>query len=186
MPDSIQNLRTAFHGFHRDDVVHLVEEMMSRHQTQVSQLEEEIARLEEELAAASPDHISVTPEHDPELDALRAENATLKAQIEELEEQLTATPEEKDPSADWQSLELASYRRAEAAERMARSRANQTYDEVNALADGLCARLENGKLEMDCAADSLGRALEALQTALESTQKTLQDGTKSMWERQIF
>ena len=72
-----------------------------------------------------------------ELEALQAENARLKAQVEELETQLTepaATPIRDE--TNWKDEELAAYRRAETVERQARNRAAQMYHRPEPAAAG--------------------------------------------------
>lgn len=103
-----------------------------RHTAEVNQLRDEIARLEGDLSLLrmrSGDGAS-----QEELEALQAENARLKAQVEELETQLTepaATPIRDE--TNWKDEELAAYRRAETVERQARNRAAQMYHRVNGL-----------------------------------------------------
>ena len=87
MSEPVQNFRTAFHGFNREDVVRFLETATARHTAEVNQLRDEIARLEGDLSLLrmrSGDGAS-----QEELEALQAENARLKAQVEELETQLT-------------------------------------------------------------------------------------------------
>ncbi|MFR0735200.1 MAG: hypothetical protein ACLSHU_14460 [Oscillospiraceae bacterium] len=94
MAEPVQNFRTAFHGFNREDVVRFLETATARHTAEVNQLQDDVARLEKELAALREQQ---TPEVSrEELEALRGENTRLKAQIEELEAQLT---EPEAPSA---------------------------------------------------------------------------------------
>lgn len=86
MTESVQNFRAAFHGFNREDVVRFLEATAARHAAEVNQLRDDVKRLEEELA--SPRDRQTQPDRE-EWEALQAENASLKAQIEELETQLT-------------------------------------------------------------------------------------------------
>ncbi|MFR1754950.1 MAG: hypothetical protein ACLSV7_09710, partial [Oscillospiraceae bacterium] len=129
MSEPVQNFRTAFHGFNREDVVRFLETATARHTAEVNQLRDEIARLEGDLSLLrmrSGDGAS-----QEELEALQAENARLKAQVEELETQLTepaATPIRDE--TNWKDEELAAYRRAETVERQARNRAAQMYHRV--------------------------------------------------------
>ena len=101
MSEPVQNFRTAFHGFNREDVVRFLETATARHTAEVNQLRDEIARLEGDLSllrTRSGDGAS-----QEELEALQAENARLKAQVEELETQLTepaATPI-RDETKSW-------------------------------------------------------------------------------------
>ena len=179
MSEPVQNFRTAFHGFNREDVVRFLETATARHTAEVNQLRDEIARLEGDLSLLrmrSGDGAS-----QEELEALQAENARLKAQVEELEPQLTApaaTPIRDE--TNWKDEELAAYRRAETVERQARNRAAQMYHRVNGLIADLAARMDGSKAEMTAAAEALGQALDQLQLALDGGQSILTEGTATL------
>ncbi len=179
MSEPVQNFRTAFHGFNREDVVRFLETATARHTAEVNQLRDEIARLEGDLSllrTRSGDGAS-----QEELEALQAENARLKAQVEELETQLTepaATPIRDE--TNWKDEELAAYRRAETVERQARNRAAQMYHRVNGLIADLAARMDGSKAEMTAAAEALGQALDQLQLALDGGQSILTEGTATL------
>lgn len=179
MSEPVQNFRTAFHGFNREDVVRFLETATARHTAEVNQLRDEIARLEGDLSLLrmrSGDGAS-----QEELEALQAENARLKAQVEELETQLTepaATPIRDE--TNWKDEELAAYRRAETVERQARNRAAQMYHRVNGLIADLVARMDGSKAEMTAAAEALGQALDQLQLALDGGQSILTEGTATL------
>ena len=109
MAEPVQNFRTAFHGFNREDVVRFLETATARHTAEVNQLQDDVARLEKELAALREQQ---TPEVSrEELEALRGENTRLKAQIEELEAQLTEPEAPVGDQTNWKDEELAAYRR---------------------------------------------------------------------------
>ena len=179
MSEPVQNFRTAFHGFNREDVVRFLETATARHTAEVNQLRDEIARLEGDLSLLrmrSGDGAS-----QEELEALQAENARLKAQVEELETQLTepaATPIRDE--TNWKDEELAAYRRAETVERQARNRAAQMYHRVNGLIADLAARMDGSKAEMTAAAEALGQARDQLQLALDGGQSILTEGTATL------
>lgn len=179
MPESAQNFRTAFHGFNREDVVRFLETATARHTAEVNQLRDEIARLEGDLSLLRTR--SGTGASQEELAALKAENDRLKAQVEELETQLTepaATPVSDE--TNWKDEELAAYRRAETVERQARNRAAQMYHRVNGLIADLAARMDGSKAEMTAAAESLGQALDQLQLALDGGQSILTEGVTTL------
>ena len=48
MAEPVQNFRTAFHGFNREDVVRFLETATARHTAEVNQLQDDVARLEKE------------------------------------------------------------------------------------------------------------------------------------------
>ena len=163
MAEPVQNFRTAFHGFNREDVVRFLETATARHTAEVNQLQDDVARLEKELAALREQQ---TPEVSrEELEALRGENTRLKAQIEELEAQLTEPEAPVGDQTNWKDEELAAYRRAET---------------VNGLIADLAARMEGSKAEMTTAAEALGQALDQLQSALDGGQDVLTEGAATL------
>ena len=82
---SAHNFRSAFNGFHREDVVHYIEYLNSKHANQVNQLESEKQTLAEEL--------EVLLEKAEQVAALEEECQQLRQRCQELE-----TPSEEDPA----------------------------------------------------------------------------------------
>ena len=81
-----QTFRTAFGGFHKEDVVRYLEYLNNKHQNQVNQLNTEIAQLRAGQEAPDPDVQEA-------LSRLEAENQQLRAQKEDLDrrcDELTA------------------------------------------------------------------------------------------------
>lgn len=184
MAEAAQNFRFAFHGFNREDVVSFLEQTMARHAQEVNELKEEIHRLEGELSQAREapraDVAALRQENcalKEQGEALEKENKTLKEAVESLESQLTAPESGPRPEGtDWESEELAAYRRAENVERQAKARASQLYDRINGLVADLAARMDGSHQNMTEAAESLGKSLDGLQAALDLAQATLHDG----------
>lgn len=193
MAETTQNFRLAFHGFNRDDVVSFLEGTMSRHSQEVNELKEKIQRLEAQLSVAQA-AVKVDIEKEQEnqtlkdengklkesLEALKAENKQLKETTESLEAQLTAPEHEGPQEADWETEELAAYRRAESVERQAKTRATQLYNRINGVVADLAARMDGSHQNMTEAADAMGKALDSLQAALDLAQATLHDGAGSL------
>lgn len=177
MTDSAQSFRSAFHGFNREDVVRFLETTVAKHGAQVRELEDEIKRLEGELEQARQKENPQMPE---ELEALRKENDALKKQVEELENQLTDPEPEPQQDQQWEAEELAAYRRAENVERQARTRAAHLNEKINALMEELTNRLEGSGLAIDAATESMGKALEELQTALDGAKNILSSGVETL------
>ncbi len=177
MTESAQSFRSAFHGFNREDVVRFLETTVAKHGAQVHELEDEIKRLEGELEQARQKEDPKMPE---ELEALRQENEELKKQVEELENQLTAPQPEPQQDKQWEAEELAAYRRAENVERQARTRAAHLSEKIDALMEELTSRLEGNGLQIDAATESMGKALEELQTALDGAKNILASGIETL------
>ena len=55
MAEPVQNFRTAFHGFNREDVVRFLETATARHTAEVNQLQDDVARLEKEREKCQSD-----------------------------------------------------------------------------------------------------------------------------------
>ena len=154
-----QTFRSAFNGFHREDVVNHIAFMSNKHETQVNQLRSEADALRTELAAlreqmdedaACQDRTAeleqTVADREAELAAVREELETANQLLNEQAEQLAALREELEeakeaaakPAAIEKSAthwdELRAYRRAETAERQAKERVNDLYDSAtNAL-----------------------------------------------------
>lgn len=86
MEEKMQNFRSAFHGFNRDDVVHYLEELIAQHTNEVNQLQDDLKRRTDELAAmrtACDAATSRTSDAIAAKEALEAQVAELTAQLEE-------------------------------------------------------------------------------------------------------
>ena len=77
----ILNFRSAFNGFHREDVVHYIEYLNAKHTTEVNQLNAELEQLRTQNAVPAD-----VAELQEQLAAAQEINDQLQAQIAELEE----------------------------------------------------------------------------------------------------
>lgn len=191
-----QSFRTAFNGFHREDVVHYIEFINHKHTTEVNQLKSEIASLQSKLDA-TPDLTETLKELLQERDELlekvtalesqaaapAEDTAALEARCAELEAQLAAAKEAKAvPATQCQiNYELETYRRAERIEREARARADQVYHQTNgALADAT-AKVEAAADEIGQMTDAVMAQLNQLQAAVAGSKQALKDAAVSMY-----
>ena len=157
---SIQNFRSAFNGFNRQDVVSYIEFMTNQHNSQIQQLN---SQLQNALAKSA----------DP---ALQEKLTAAEARIRELEAQLAQAGE----AANCTEQELEAYRRAERAERLANERSRQICDKENGvLADARC-QVEAAAAAIDAAAENLSAQLDAYQKAVTDAKKTLHDAADAM------
>lgn len=170
--------RSALHGFNRYDVVNYIESAASAHEHALREKQKELAALHEQNRTLEDENRTLRAEieaHGSELEALRAEIATLNALCAEQEEALSAKieqPEASDEPDDAPSepsiseLELAAYRRAEAVERCAASRADQLYASMSEICQSLSGRMQSSETEVSLLytefTDCLGRMHEAL------------------------
>ena len=198
-----QNFRTAFNGFNREDVVSYIEYLNAQHAAEISQLNSELEFLRSRPEVQ--DEVSVPEEQNAsteELEALRAQNAALKAQLREaieigtdIENQLNASFEEKvqllaeleaarNQQFTFESKkndELEAYRRAERMERMAQERANQIYQKANGvIADATC-QITNAAEQLGLLSESVMEQLEQLRQAVSGSNQALKDAAASMY-----
>ncbi len=89
MSENTIGFRSAFHGFHREDVVHFLDKLNAEHAAEVGQLRDDAKRLEAQLQAAGFENERLQQE----LAGLREERDTLAAQLEELQNQQLAAQE---------------------------------------------------------------------------------------------
>lgn len=99
---AVNNFRSAFNGFNREDVVRYIEYINNKHNTAINQLNNELQAQKEELAA-----LRAKPDQGPELlaqleeahgtnTALMAEMETLRAQLEELYREVEEAHKERE------------------------------------------------------------------------------------------
>lgn len=206
----ILNFRSAFNGFHREDVVHYIEYLNAKHNTEVNQLNAEleqlrsqnavpadVAELQEQLAAAQEinDQLQAQIAELEERcgtmneDAAEAPEAVifhadrdLEARCQELERQLEEARSSTAASSQYHfTQELEAYRRAERAEREAKERAELVYRQANgALADATI-RVDEAYAQLGDLADRVNEQLSQLQQAVTASRQALSDATASLY-----
>ena len=204
-----QNFRSAFNGFNREDVVHYLEYINTKHKNQIDQLSAE----NQELRASAQRHPLVdqqevmeylqnhSTELNEQLEAEKARNAELTAQLEEEKnrcaeltaqlEALQSNPsgtvqQEAAPSAVEGTLsslaaeELEAYRRAERIEREAKERAELVYYQANGVLTEASAKVDAISADITDMADQVMQQLTQLQIAVSSSKQALQDASSIM------
>lgn len=186
------NFRTALSGFHKEDVVHYIEYMNSKHTAQVNQLSSENEELRRRLEQGSS-----SPVQSDDIEALTAQLEELSAKCAALEQenqQLRAQAEtvtsdaEKDvPSQSEEEAknlvckELEAYRRAEQAERSAKLRAEQIYQQATGTLAQATAQVDEAAAQYTQIVDRVSAQLEQLQTAVEQSKNALADAAAAMY-----
>ena len=193
-----QTFRSAFNGFHREDVVNHIAYMTTKHETLVKELrsENDTLRTELEDLRARLDEDTATQDRAAELEqALEGKDAELAALKEELEtanqllneqaEQMAALREEleeaKEAAAKAPTLEksashwdeLRAYRRAETVERQARDRVNELYDGANTALRGAGSTLADTNAAFEALAEMFREDLVELMNAIETGRTAL-------------
>ena len=193
-----QTFRSAFNGFHREDVVNHIAYMTTKHETLVKELrsENDTLRTELEDLRARLDDDTAAQDRAAELEqALEGKDAELAALKEELEtanqllneqaEQMAALREELEeareaaakPAAIEKSAnhwdELRAYRRAETAERQAKERVNDLYTSANTALRGAGATLGDTNAAFEALAEKFREDLVELMNAIETGKTAL-------------
>ena len=192
-----QTFRSAFNGFHREDVVNHIAYMNTKHETQVKELRSENdalrteldelrSRLDEDSAAQdrAADLQRDLQEQEAQLAAVREElelanqllneqaeqMAALREELEEAREAAAKTPIEKSAN-HWD--ELRAYRRAETAERQAKERVNDLYDCANTALRGAGSTLADTNAAFEALAEKFRADLVELMNAIEIGKNAL-------------
>lgn len=159
-----QNFRTAINGFKREDVVHYIEYMNNKHNSQLEQLNTQLQTAQAQLAKAASTGDS----------ELQAKLDAANARIAELEAELAAYRQNKPVEVVQTGDELEAYRRAERTERMARERAAQIYAQANAV-------LADATLKVEGVAGQMTAQLQEYQASVSSAKATLQEAVAAMY-----
>jgi len=190
-----QNFRSAFNGFNREDVVHYLEYINTKHNNQLSQLTSENqelrAALQQKPAEDQADLVKTLQiqcsELTAQLESERSRCAELTAQLEALQarcEELAAQPAPAAAPAETMnalaSEELEAYRRAERIEREARERAELVYFQANGVLTEASAKVDGISAEITDMADQVMLQLTQLQIAVSSSKQALQDASSIM------
>ena len=179
------NFRSAFNGFNREDVVHYIEFLNSKHTANLNQLNAELEflrnRKTEQPAPPSDDIVEQQAARirelfdrcaalEQELDAAKAENTKLAEQIRQ-----------QDSGHSRMEEELEAYRRAERAERYARERADSLYHQANgALADAT-VKVDEAAHQFGLMTDSIVAQLSDLQNAVACSKQALRDAAATLY-----
>lgn len=199
-----QNFRTAFNGFNREDVVHYIEYLNSKHTAEVNQLRSEVEFLRGKInpeATEEPqdDRVQALEE---EVRTLREEKEAMEALLNEataagteIADQLNAAVAERDSLA--QQLEearsqkttfesrtadeLAAYRRAERAERMAQERAEQMYRQASGVIADATVKVNEAADQIGDLSESVLAQLAQLQAAVAGSNNALKTAAATMY-----
>lgn len=181
------NFRTAFNGFNREDVVHYIEYINSKHTAQVNQLRTDLAAAQQENSA-----LKSQPQHDPELEAkvaqLEAELLVAQTAKAELEHQLADMTAQRDQALDQQTqaqrhneAELEAYRRAERVERQAKERTEAMYQKANGVLADATSKVDNASAQINGIADQVAAQLAVLQQAVTGSKTALKDAATTLY-----
>ncbi|MDY4598621.1 MAG: hypothetical protein SPC78_03185 [Candidatus Faecousia sp.] len=184
-----QSFRSAFNGFNREDVVHYLEYLNTKHNNQINQLTAENESLRQQVDAlpdAESQRLLVASleekcaELTRQLDTAQTRCAELEQQLEQAaakEQPAEAPAPALSPSA---SDELEAYRRAERIEREAKERAELVYFQATNVLTEASAKVDGISSDITEMADKVMTQLTQLQVAVSSSKQALQDASSIM------
>ncbi|MBQ9269866.1 MAG: hypothetical protein IJ206_10185 [Oscillospiraceae bacterium] len=164
--------RSALGGFHRGDVSKYISETAAAHQAQTERLQEQIAALEQENETLRA-----------QLEALQEppmEKAEEPAMIEAAEEPPVEELAPEEPEESLRDRELAAYRRAEAAERLANLRARKVYADLQTVCDESTREFDGLSDTAQAAADNIGAQLDIIRSAVENVCAAMQTSSEKL------
>ena len=199
------NFRSALNGFNRDDVVHYIEYLNTKHMAEINQLKSEMEFLRNKPAAEPEVKTDeVVEQQAARIRELFDENKKLKEQSqgsEKLQEQLGDTKKLDDLAEENRKLreqlaeaqaqkeravfsrkeeELEAYRRAERAERMAQERAEQLYRQTNGVLADAMSRVDETADHIDQITAQVLAQLNELQAAVSGSKQVLRDAAATI------
>ncbi len=201
----LQNFRSAFNGFNREDVVNYIAYINNLHTSQLNQLQNQLHAAQQELCA-----IRNAPSKEEELAAQleqakaacaaqKEESARLSSQIAALEaaaEQAQAQMSAKDEIAASlqtqleQALsaqrpqtqeELEAYRRAERAERIAHERVEAMYRQANGALGEATATVDSVCAQLGGISQQVMDQLAILQATIAQSKQALSQAVGNMY-----
>ena len=189
------NFRSAFNGFNREDVVHYIEFLNSKHTAELNQLNSEL----DYLRSSQPAEV-VAPAPQPVVDdetmaqqaarirelfdrckELEQKVATLEAENSQLTAQIDASKTQQISYQSRVEEELEAYRRAERTERFARERAENMYRQVNEALANATAKVDDTAKEVGQVTDRVIAQLAELQDAVSGSKQALREAVATMY-----
>ena len=182
-----QSFRSALNGFNREDVVHYLEYLNTKHSNQVNQLTAENETLRQQVEAlpdAESQRLLVASLEEKGAELTQQLEAA-QARCEELEQAAAQKPVEDAPAQEPSlspsaSEELEAYRRAERIEREAKERAELVYFQANGVLTEATAKVDGISSDITEMADQVMTQLTQLQVAISSSKQALQDASSIM------
>ena len=188
------NFRSAFNGFNREDVVHYIEYINSKHTAQVNQLRTDLAATQQENAV-----LKQTPKTNPEQEAqiaeltaklallqeqllsAQAEKADLEAKLGDMTTQRDAALVDQAQARLRNEEELEAYRRAERMERQAKERTESMYQKANSVLTDATDKVDSASAQIAGITDQVTAQLAVLQQAVTGSKIALKDAATSLY-----
>lgn len=167
--------RSALNGFNREDVVHYIEYLNSKHTAQINQLESENAELRSKIEALQTQSMVAENEDAPPCPDCAQLQQQLDAALAEMEELKNI------PEGDVAAQELEAYRRAEKAERTAKERSQQIYRQATATLAQATTQVDDAAGKVQELVDRVTGQITDLQAAVALSKSALLDAATTMY-----
>lgn len=178
--------RSAFNGFNREDVVRYIEYINAQHAAEINQLNSELAFLRKQ--AEQVPEVPASDETDELIEQQASRIRELFDRCNEQEQQITDLTAKLDEALQQQisyksrvEEELEAYRRAERIERLARERAEQMYNQANAVLADATVKVDDAAALISQMSDKVMGNLAELQNAVASSKQSLRDAADTMY-----
>ena len=178
-----QNFRSAFNGFNREDVVHYLEYINTKHKNQLDILTSENQELRAAAQQPGEDQAQRIESLQAQLEEEKARCAELSQQLAAMQQRCQELEQKEAPAETASSLaaeELEAYRRAERIEREAKERAELVYFQANGVLTEATNKVDDISNDITDMADQVMRQLTQLQMAVSSSKQALQDASSIM------
>ncbi len=185
------SFRRSIGGFNREDVVHYIEYLNSKHTAQVHQLQEENQQLQQQVAelqkaaadTSKLDELQRRCEQlQEQLTQANADNAALTCRISDGEHELAQLRAERESrEQELATKELEAYRRAEQVERVAKERADQIYQQATGTLAQATTQVDQAASMFRQIADQVTGQMSRLQSAVDSSRSALMDAASTMY-----
>ena len=159
--------RSAMRGFQREDVIRYIEYLNNKYIGQVNQLKSENQALKDELAVLRGNS------------AAEGEIAELREQVAQLQQQLAQA--DAAPAESLAEAELEAYRRAERAERAAKERSAQIFQQTAGALSEATSLVDDAADQFCATADGISAQIAILQKAVQASKQALQDAAAAMY-----
>lgn len=178
-----QTFRSALNGFNREDVVRYIEFLNAQHAAEITQLNSELAFLRSKAEQEIPAKEPVTPETDALIEQQAARIRELFDHCKEQEQQIEQLKADLEQAAGKPSIEeeLETYRRAERIERLARERAEQMYNQANAVLADATVKVDEAASLLEQMSGNVMSQLNELQAAVAGSNQSLRDAAAAMY-----
>lgn len=183
-----QTFRNALNGFNREDVVRYIEFLNAQHAAEINRLNSELAFLRNKAEQESPAPTETANAANDELIEHQAARIRelfdrCKAQEQEIENLKADLSQAQQHSSQKSCMEdeLEVYRRAERMERMARERAEQMYNQTNAVLADATVKVDDAASLIGQISEKVMAELNELQAAVAGSNQSLRDAVAAMY-----